>query len=97
MIPENDWRVALRDATHSRAVLDVLLQAVAAIPPVLLDPLPVHLRPRSLASRADVEHWGRRLDMAQALAHPARTLMREYFTAGLARLNEIGPFRQARA
>lgn len=97
MIPKNDWRVALRDATHSRAVMDVLLQAVSAIPPALLDTLPVHFRPRSLASRDDVEHWGRRLDTAQAIAQPARALMREYFTAGLLRLNEIGPVRRARA
>jgi hypothetical protein len=92
-----DLHVALRDAQHPRAVMDAVLVAIDGIPLSHLRCLPTALRPRSLHSRADVEHWGRRLDTPQALEQPARPFMRAFFTAALLRLDEIGPARRPRA
>lgn len=74
--------------------MDAVLDAVRGIPAGHLARLPVPLTPRSLNSRADVEHWARRLDTPEAVAEPAWPFLREYFTAALERLDAIGPARR---
>jgi hypothetical protein len=74
-------------------VIEAVMRAVRRIPPGTPESLGSRFTPRDLASREDVEHWGRRLDLAGAPRGSRCTALRALFAAALHRLNDIGPRR----
>ena len=94
MKPDPEWQLAMRQAGHPHAVMEIALHAVGRIPHAHLQRLPAELTPRRLESREDVEHWARRMDLPAALAEPARPALRQILLAALLRLDEIGPKRR---
>ena len=94
MNPDTEWPIALRDAQHPRAVMDAVLAAIGRIPAAQLQCMPAAFTPRTLNSRADVEHWHRRLEAPNPPSDSTSAFMRAYFAAALLRLDEIGPARR---
>ena len=89
------WHDKLRRASSANEVLHLVRNAMPLFGAKGCEALPEGSWPKSINSRADVEHWAHRLcDPALGGEHRALDSLRSLFAAAIVRLNEIGPRRR---